>query len=58
EAGIDVSRNISFSALKVLTSDEAPQFGVNYRINSEFRLRTSTDLSGDNQAVLEYEDRF
>jgi translocation and assembly module TamB len=58
EAGVDVSRNFSFSALKILTSDKPPQFGVNYRINSEMRLRTSTDLSGDNRAVLEYEDRF
>ncbi|MCX7593912.1 MAG: translocation/assembly module TamB, partial [Fischerella sp.] len=58
EAGVDVSRNFSFSALKILTSDKPPQFGVNYRINSELRLRTSTDLSGDNRAVLEYEDRF
>ncbi|MGJ5674751.1 MAG: translocation/assembly module TamB domain-containing protein [Nostochopsis sp.] len=58
EAGVDVSRNISFSALKVLTSDEPPQFGLNYRFNSELRLRTSTDLSGDIQAVFEYENRF
>jgi translocation and assembly module TamB len=58
EAGVDVSRSFSVSALKILTSDKPPQFGINYRLNPELRLRTSTDLSGDNRAVLEYEDRF
>ncbi|MFQ4146766.1 translocation/assembly module TamB domain-containing protein [Chlorogloeopsis sp. ULAP02] len=58
EAGVDVSRSFSVSALKILTSDKPPQFGINYRLNPELRLRTSTDLSGDNRAVLEYENRF
>ncbi len=58
EAGVDVSENFSVSALKVLTSDKPTQFGINYRITPEIRLRTSTDLDGDNRAVLEYDRRF
>lgn len=58
EAGVDISRNFFFSALKILTNDKPPQFGINYRLNSQWRLRTSTDLAGDDRAVLEYEDRF
>lgn len=59
EAGVDISRNISASVLKVLTAADQPaQLGVNYRVNDNVRLRTSTDFSGDTQAVVEYEDRF
>ncbi len=58
EAGVDVSRNFSVSVLKILTNEKPPQFGINYRLNSQWRLRTSTDLAGDDRAVLEYEDRF
>ncbi|MBD2770799.1 translocation/assembly module TamB domain-containing protein [Iningainema tapete] len=58
EIGVDISRNFSLSALKILTADNPPQFGVNYRFNPEFRLRTSTDLNDDTRAVVEYESRF
>ena len=58
EAGIDISHNFSVSALRVLTTNQPTQFGINYRINDEFRARTSTDLGSDTRALLEYESRF
>lgn len=59
EAGVDISRNLSASVLSVLTAPDQPtQFGVNYRVNNQLRLRTSTDLSGDTRAVVEYENQF
>jgi translocation and assembly module TamB len=58
EAGINISRNVSISILRVLTADQPTQFGFNYRVNDTVRLRTSTDLSGDSRAVVEYENRF
>lgn len=58
EAGIDITRSLSVSVLKILTSDKPAQFGLRYRLNDQLLLRTSTDFSGDNQAVLEYEARF
>jgi translocation and assembly module TamB len=58
EAGIDISRNIYFSILRVLVADQPTRFGVVYRLNNQVRVRTSTDLSGDNSAVIEYENRF
>ncbi len=58
EAGIDISRNFSVSALRELTTTQPTQFGINYRINNEFRARTSTDLGSDTRALLEYETRF
>jgi translocation and assembly module TamB len=58
ELSVDITRGLSASALKVLTSDQPTQFGVRYRINDRLLLRGSTDFSGDNRAVVEYETRF
>jgi len=58
EAGVDISPRFSFSALKILTTNDALQWGINYRINNDFRLRSSTNLFGDDRAVVEFERRF
>jgi translocation and assembly module TamB len=58
EIGIDLTRNLSASALKVLTSDQPTQFGLRYRLNDQLLLRGSSDFSGDDRAVIEYEVRF
>ncbi len=58
EIGVDLTHNVSASALKVLTSNQATQFGLRYRLNDQLLLRGSSDFSGDNRAVLEYEVRF
>ncbi|HEY9647655.1 MAG TPA: translocation/assembly module TamB domain-containing protein, partial [Chroococcidiopsis sp.] len=59
ELGVDITRDISVSALQILTDDAVPtQFNLRYRLSDEFLLRGSTNLSGDNRAVLEFETRF
>ncbi|MEH1964197.1 MAG: translocation/assembly module TamB domain-containing protein [Nostoc sp.] len=58
EAGVDISSKISFSSIKILTTNDPFQWGVNYRINDEFRVRASTNLSDDSRAVVEYQTRF
>ncbi|AFZ29093.1 protein of unknown function DUF490 [Gloeocapsa sp. PCC 7428] len=58
EAGIDVSRNLSVSVLRVLTSDDPTRIGLNYRLNDQFRVRAATDITGETRAILEYENRF
>ena len=58
EVGVDVTRNLSVSVLRVLTADQPTQYGLRYRFNDSLLFRGSTDLSGDTQAVLEYELRF
>lgn len=58
EAGIDITRSLSFSVLRILTSDQPTQFGLRYRVNDNIILRGSTDFSGENRAVVEYESRF
>lgn len=58
EATIDLTPSISLSALRVLTSNQPTQFGLRYRLNDQILLRGSSDFSGDNRAVVEYETRF
>lgn len=58
EAGVDISPRVSASALKILTASDPVQWGINYRINKEFRFRASTNLFDENRAVVEFERRF
>lgn len=58
EAAIDITPAVSFSILRILTSNQPTQFGLRYRVNRNILLRGSTDFSGDNRAVIEYETRF
>ncbi|MEH2009705.1 translocation/assembly module TamB domain-containing protein [Nostoc sp.] len=58
EAGVDISSKISVSSIKILTTNDPFQWGVNYRINDEFRVRASTNLSDDSRGVVEYQTRF
>jgi translocation and assembly module TamB len=59
EIGFDITPSLSASVLKILTSDQLPQFGLRYRINDNFLFRGSTDYRfEDSRAVLEYEARF
>ncbi|MCP2731643.1 translocation/assembly module TamB domain-containing protein, partial [Limnofasciculus baicalensis] len=58
EAGIDITRNLSISVLKELTTDQPAQYNLRYRINDNILLRGGTDFSGDSRAVIEYERRF
>ncbi|MDB9374738.1 translocation/assembly module TamB domain-containing protein [Nodularia sphaerocarpa] len=58
EAGIDVSPKFSLSSIKILTANDPFQWGVNYRINDEIRLRASTNLDDDSRAVVEFQRRF
>lgn len=58
EAGIDISPKFSLSTIKILTASDPLQWGINYRINNEFRVRSSTNLTDDTRAVIEFERRF
>ncbi|MBD2461042.1 translocation/assembly module TamB domain-containing protein [Oscillatoria sp. FACHB-1407] len=58
ELGVDITDNLSTSVVQILTGDVPTQFNVRYRLSEEFLLRGSTNLSGDNRAVLEFERRF
>jgi translocation and assembly module TamB len=58
EAGVDISSKISVSSIKILTTNDPFQWGINYRINDEFRVRASTNLTDDSRAVVEYQTRF
>ncbi|WP_208345339.1 translocation/assembly module TamB domain-containing protein, partial [Aetokthonos hydrillicola] len=58
EAGVNVARNFYLSAQKILTTNQPIQFGVNYRLTPNIRVRTSTDFTEDNNAQIEYQTRF
>lgn len=58
EAAVDITPAISVSVLKILTNNQPAQFGLRYRINDYLLIRSSTDLSGDTRAAIEYEARF
>lgn len=58
EAGVDISSKFSISSIKILTASDPFQWGINYRMNEEFRVRASTNLTDDSRAVIEFERRF
>lgn len=58
ELGMEITPKLSTSVLKILTNSELPQYGLRYRLNDQILLRGSTNLSGENRAILEFEQRF
>ncbi len=58
EVGLDITPKISTSVFKVLTNSELLQYSLRYRLNEQILLRGSTNLYGENRAILEFEQRF
>ena len=58
EVGVNLTNSVSFSVLRLLTLDIPTRFNVNYQINNNLQLRTTTDFQDENRVVLEYEARF
>jgi translocation and assembly module TamB len=58
EVGLNVTDDLSVSILQVLTAAEAPQLGLRYRLNDEFRVRGTISSDGNPSAVLEYQIQF
>jgi translocation and assembly module TamB len=58
EVGTDITPKISASVFKILTNTESFQYSLRYRINDQTLLRGSTNLFGDNRAIIEFERRF
>lgn len=58
ELAIDVLKDFSLSAIKILNVDIPAQFGFRYRIDDNFVLRGSTNFEDESRGVVEYELRF
>ncbi|MEM8639831.1 MAG: translocation/assembly module TamB domain-containing protein [Cyanobacteria bacterium P01_G01_bin.54] len=59
ELSKSLSDRASVSVFQFLTPPNQPaRFNVRYRIDDNFTVRGSSDLRGDDRAVLEYEVRF
>ncbi len=58
EVGFELSPKVSTSIFKVLTNSDLPQYSLRYRLNEQTILRGSSNLFGENRAVVEFEQRF
>ena len=58
EVGVDITPSLSVSVLRVLTANQPFQYSLRYRFNESVLLRGSSNLSGDNRFLIEYETRF
>lgn len=58
ELGVDLTRDLSISALQFLTVEEPTQFSLRYRVNDQVQFRGLTNFSDENRIVIEYETRF
>jgi translocation and assembly module TamB len=58
EVGTEITPKISASIFKILTNSETPFYSLRYRLNDQLLLRGSSNLSGENRTLLEFEQRF
>ncbi len=58
EVGTEITPRVSASVFKILTNSESLYYSLRYRINDQMLLRGSTNLYGENRAILEFEQRF
>ena len=58
EIGAEITPRVSASVFKILTNSESPFYSIRYRVNDQILLRGSTNLYGENRAIVEFEQRF
>jgi translocation and assembly module TamB len=58
EIGTEITPRISASVFKILTNSESPYYSLRYRVSDQILLRGSTNLFGENRAIVEFEQRF
>jgi translocation and assembly module TamB len=58
EVGTEITPKISASVFKILTNNESPYYSLRYRFSDQVLLRGSTNLFGENRAIVEFEQRF
>ncbi|NEQ98899.1 MAG: hypothetical protein F6K30_19625, partial [Cyanothece sp. SIO2G6] len=58
ELGFRLTRDLSVSALQLLTVNEPTQYNLRYQINDELLLRGATNFSDESRIILEFETRF
>jgi translocation and assembly module TamB len=58
EIGTEITPKVSASVFKILTNNESPYYSLRYRVTDQILLRGSTNLFGENRAIVEFEQRF
>ncbi|WP_373541252.1 translocation/assembly module TamB domain-containing protein [Chamaesiphon sp.] len=58
EIGTEITPKFSASVFKILTNSESPFYSLRYRVSDQILIRGSTNLFGENRAIVEFEQRF
>ncbi len=58
EVGFDITDNVTFSLVKILTDNTPTEFNLRYRLTDEFTIRSTTNFDDRNRVLLEFETRF
>ncbi|MES1026416.1 translocation/assembly module TamB domain-containing protein [Gloeocapsa sp. BRSZ] len=58
EADFIITDDFSVSLSRVFAADDALRYNLIYRLNDQFLVRASTNLSGESRLLVEYDARF
>jgi translocation and assembly module TamB len=58
EAIFDITDDFSVSLSRVFAADDPVRYNLIYRLSDQILVRASTNLSGENRLLVEYEARF
>ncbi|AFZ30649.1 protein of unknown function DUF490 [Gloeocapsa sp. PCC 7428] len=58
EADFIITDDFSVSLSRVFAADDALRYNLLYRLNDQFLVRASTNLSGESRLLVEYDARF
>jgi translocation and assembly module TamB len=58
EVGVDLTHNFSVSILKILTTNQIPEYNIRYRVNDNILIRGTTNFQDETRSSIQYEIRF
>ena len=58
EVGVDLSHNFSVSILKIITTNQIPEYNIRYRVNDNILIRGTTNFQDETRSTIQYEIRF
>lgn len=58
EVGVDLTHNFSVSILKILTTNQIPEYNIRYRVNDNILIRGTTNFQDETRSTIQYEIRF
>jgi len=58
ETGVDITNDVTFSVLAILTQQQPLLYSLRYRVNEKISVRGLTDLSANDSLTVNFETRF